>query len=174
VHSKYGEEQDAYSVSKVVAVPPQHDIAPMRAPRANTQKITVSKKSALRPAEQRPLKETSHYYAQPAELTGFSPNTYVSTNNIYNHEAFRPRLWRGYKGASLYEVAKVWADEADVELIWNAPKGMALKETVSLRAPFANVIEELLAQYNGKPYNLNGILSVSDTHDKPQLIVISR
>jgi hypothetical protein len=125
-------------------------------------------------AYQRPLKETSHYYAQPAELTGFTQDTYVRSNNIYNHEAFRPRLWRGYKGASIYEVAKVWADEAGVDLIWNAPKGMALKETISIRAPFANVIEQLLAQYNHKPYNLNGIMSVSETHNKPQLIVISR
>jgi hypothetical protein len=162
--------QKAYSVSKVVAVPPRHDAQPA----VNVQSAHATKKPQPRSAPQRPLKETSHYYAQPAALTGDVSPSYVTTSNIYNHEAFRPRLWRGYKGASLYEVAKVWADEAEVELIWNAPKGMALKETISLRAPFANVIEELLAQYNDKPYNLNGILSVSDTHDKPQLIVISR
>ncbi|MCS5597568.1 MAG: TcpQ domain-containing protein [Pseudomonadota bacterium] len=100
-------------------------------------------------------------------------NTTLSAD-IYKHEAFRARLWRAYKGASLYEVAKVWCEEADVALIWNAPKSMALKETISTRSPFVEVIEDLLNQYNDKPYNIRGIMSVNETHNKPQLIVISQ
>jgi|TARA_R110000868_G_scaffold353418_2_gene614664 hypothetical protein len=153
-------------------VPPRHDAEPI--PIAASRNAHAPHQQRHNTSYKRPEKETSHYYAQPHELTGFSPNGDVTPQNIYNHEAFRPRLWRGYKGASLHEVAKVWADEAGVDLIWNAPKGMPLKETISIRAPFANVIEQLLAQYNHKPFNLNGIMSMSETHSKPQLIVISR
>ena len=149
------EDPNSQSVEKVVAVPPQHEeefIQSMYNPRAPMQQVP------------------------PIEQTGFYPSTQTNMvpHNIYDHEAFRSRLWRAYKGASIYEVAKVWSDEAEIDLIWNAPRGMALKETISVRAPFANVIEQLLSQYNHEPYNLNGIMSINKTHNKPQLIVISR
>jgi hypothetical protein len=51
---------------------------------------------------------------------------------------------------------------------------MALKQTISEREPFANVMEQLLSQYAEPPYNLNGILSISKEHNKPRLIVISQ
>lgn len=113
-------------------------------------------------------------HAEPIESNGFwTPASHVP-HNIYAHEAFRSRLWRAYKGASTYEVAKVWAEEADIELIWNAPKSMALKQTISMRAPFTNVIEQLISQYDHAPFNLKGILSVNKEQKQPQLIVISQ
>jgi hypothetical protein len=106
--------------------------------------------------------------------TSYASIKQATPESTHGHPAFRTRLWLAYKGASLYEVASVWCEEVGVSLIWNAPRGMALKQTISEREPFANAMEQLLSQYAEPPYKLNGILSMSKEHEKPRLIVISQ
>ena len=171
----YVDDSNAQSVARVSAIPPNHDedysdLAPRKVEFPSTAQLTM-------PQNAMPTNVVAEHKEEM-----FAPTPYVATTaapralptDLYKHEAFRARLWRAYKGASLYEVAKVWCDEADVALIWNAPKSMALKETISARSPFVEVVEQLLEQYDDAPYNLRGIMSVSETHNKPQLIVISQ
>tara|TARA_R110002124_G_scaffold64985_2_gene177235 strand:- start:42639 stop:43058 length:420 start_codon:yes stop_codon:yes gene_type:complete len=132
---------------------------------------SIASVTAIPPRYEDPSVRSKNSQPQQNGYTSIKQAPSVST---HDHPAFRTRLWLAYKGASLYEVASVWCEEAGVSLIWHAPRGMALKQTISEREPFANVMEQLLSQYAEPPYNLNGILSMSTEHNKPRLIVISQ
>jgi hypothetical protein len=143
------------SIASITAIPPRYEESSTSPQVVDARTTTLASLPAVQPTHYAPIKQ-----ATPV--------------NVHGHPAFRTRLWLAYKGSSLYEVASVWSEEADVSLIWHAPRGMALKQTISEREPFANVMEQLLSQYAEPPYSLNGILSISKEHNKPRLIVISQ
>lgn len=58
--------------------------------------------------------------------------------------------WFALSGAPLAEVMKVWADDADVQLIWQSEKNFAVKESISQVGHFEDAVYKALNQYNGE------------------------
>lgn len=58
--------------------------------------------------------------------------------------------WFALSGAPLAEVMKVWAEDANVHLIWQSERNFAVKESVSQVGHFEDAVYRVLNQYNGE------------------------
>lgn len=59
--------------------------------------------------------------------------------------------WLGLSGAPLGEVLRVWGEDANVKVIWQAERNYALKSSVSKVGTFEEAVYEALSQYDAMP-----------------------
>lgn len=57
--------------------------------------------------------------------------------------------WRAMNGASLQDALKIWADEANVELMWMAGRDFPVTRSISMQGSFESAVLSLLEQYEG-------------------------
>ncbi len=79
--------------------------------------------------------------------------------------------WFGLSGAPLAEVIQVWAEDADVQVIWKSEKNFALKESVSQTGYFEDAIFKALNQYNDDQIRPVGELYKDPATGKKVLVV---
>lgn len=95
----------------------------------------------------------------PITVKGVSmiqPKPLASTPDMSGAQAFVPTIkdsgpetrWLALTGAPLAEVLRVWAEDADVALVWQSEKNFALKESVSKKGTFEDAVFMALNQYN--------------------------
>ncbi|MFA7276126.1 MAG: TcpQ domain-containing protein [Pseudobdellovibrionaceae bacterium] len=56
--------------------------------------------------------------------------------------------WFGLSGASLSEVLSVWGEDAGIQVIWQAERNFALKDTVTQVGSFEDAVYQALSQYD--------------------------
>lgn len=71
--------------------------------------------------------------------------------------------WFGISGSPLSEVLGVWAEDADVQLIWQCERSFALQETVSQVGLFEDAVFRALSQYDG-----DAVRPVGEMYKNPQ------
>lgn len=81
--------------------------------------------------------------------------------------------WFGLSGAPLAEVLRVWSEDADVGLIWQAEGNYALKESVSQVGSYEEAVYRALNQYSGDGIRPVGQIYKDETTGKRVLVVRS-
>lgn len=71
--------------------------------------------------------------------------------------------WFGISGSPLSEVLSVWAEDADVQLIWQCERSFALQDTVSQVGLFEDAVFRALSQYDG-----DAVRPVGEIYKNPQ------
>ena len=71
--------------------------------------------------------------------------------------------WFGISGSPLSEVLSVWAEDADVQLIWQCERSFALQETVSQVGLFEDAVFRALSQYDR-----DSVRPVGEIYKNPQ------
>lgn len=75
--------------------------------------------------------------------------------------------WFALTGASLRDVLKVWADDANAVLLWQSDRTFAVKETISAEGTFEDAVTAALGQYQNDPLRpLGEIYTMPDTAQK--------
>lgn len=81
--------------------------------------------------------------------------------------------WFGLSGAPLAEVLRVWSEDANVALIWQAESNYALKESISQVGSFEEAVYRALNQYDGDQVRPVGQIYKDDNTGKRVLVVRS-
>lgn len=81
--------------------------------------------------------------------------------------------WFGLSGAPLAEVLRVWSEDADVALIWQAESNYALKESISQVGSYEEAVYRALNQYNSDQVRPVGEIYKDENTGKRVLVVRS-
>lgn len=81
--------------------------------------------------------------------------------------------WFGLSGAPLSEVLRVWAEDADIDLIWQAEGNYALKQSISQVGTFEDAVYKALSQYDNESVRPVGEIYLNQDTGRKVLVVRS-
>lgn len=84
----------------------------------------------------------------PAPVASSRPPQTQSANPI-KVAAGPSKRWRALQGASMKEVLRAWADEANVQLIWRASQDFQVQRSINRTSDYASAVQALLEQQSG-------------------------
>ncbi|MEM7651403.1 MAG: TcpQ domain-containing protein [Pseudomonadota bacterium] len=79
--------------------------------------------------------------------------------------------WRALSGANIEQVLSAWAQDANVELVWQSDNAFAVLEPVSTQGDFETAVKMLLDQYQNDQVRPIGTLHVDSESGKRTLII---
>jgi hypothetical protein len=81
-----------------------------------------------------------------ARITSSEREEYTGTSAEFS-SAYLAGNWYAVKGTDLRNVLRLWASEADVELVWNCDVNFPVRKNVSVEGGFEDALAELFSQY---------------------------